>query len=907
MKRNTFIVLATLILFGGMLLRLIDLHRYPPGLHYDEAADMLLSRDVAFFGYNPFPVVTAYSGREALFYYLAAPLLRIFGTNVMATRLTSAFLGILAVAATIALGKAMLRNRLLALLAGGWLAVSGPEVWLSRQGFRTSPQPLLAALGLWLLWVALRRTHRWILPAILAGIFSGLTLYVYMAARIFPIWLLLPLAVLILVDRRGVRLQQAAVFFTALGITALPIGIFYANHLDVLTDRLSQLAPTSQTPTLLESLGLHLRMFFIQGDPILRYNLYPGRPFFDPLSGILLIVGLGLAAWKLFTAKQPLERTAAAFLLFCPLLIAPSVIAVQGYPPSHLRSVAMVPLIFFVPALAMFEITRRLLRRSMISRYALSIGLLVALGGLTWHDYQVWGARADLFYDSDGDLNLGAAWLEQVVTPNALMYISSKYYEDPTILAHNLDAGRIRWMMEDHLILPPPDREAFYVIPRSVKADPWLDWLKAGRVENIPAGPDGAPAFQAFHFAPGQLIGHTPSISLMANVGGILRLHGADLPTTTPDTPVIATLYWEVIQSPGRDDMAPVVSLVDAWNNEIERVNPYFEYSGRWLPGEWIIQRVTLRIRPGNPPGLYTLKVAWVGKTRQNDYFSLLDDGGRFAGIWTEIKPLRVAIGSAIQPPPSGTLEKVWPGIFVADVTPLPGTIRQGEHLRFTVHWWAEQQINGPDRLQLIVDRADGGDSRILWSGSPVHDTYPFAAWQPGQSVLDRYDVPIPPDFPPGDYRLMLTGANALHPAMSATLQVQAVAREFNPPQLGHNLDLSFGDMIGLIGYDIQPTADQKVTVKLVWRALAIPDQDYTVFVHILNPDNTIFSQQDSPPSRPTSQWIEREVITDSYTLAVPKGKYSVAVGLYVQDNGLRLAIHDAAHHNLGDSVTLTP
>src|SRR5512135_1761889 len=131
MRRLAFISFATVILRGATFLRIADLHRYPPGLHYDEAADMLLSRDIAWYGYRPLPVVTAYSGREALFYYLAAPLLRIFGTNVMATRLTSAFLGILTIAATIALGRALFRKhaagQAVALMAGAWLAVNGPQ------------------------------------------------------------------------------------------------------------------------------------------------------------------------------------------------------------------------------------------------------------------------------------------------------------------------------------------------------------------------------------------------------------------------------------------------------------------------------------------------------------------------------------------------------------------------------------------------------------------------------------------------------------------------------------------------------------------------------------------------------------------------------------------------------------
>ncbi|MBO9310140.1 MAG: hypothetical protein J7551_10200, partial [Chloroflexi bacterium] len=183
-------LLALAVLLLAAWLRLAELRRFPPALHYDEAADMLLGRDIAFYGYRPFPVVAAYSGREALFYYLSVPLLRIFGTDIFATRLTSAFLGILSVAATIALGLAMFggaRNgALIALCGGAWLAVNGPQVWLTRQGFRTSPQPLLEALSLWCLFIALRRRERWQLSAMLGGFFGGAALYTYMAARIFP-------------------------------------------------------------------------------------------------------------------------------------------------------------------------------------------------------------------------------------------------------------------------------------------------------------------------------------------------------------------------------------------------------------------------------------------------------------------------------------------------------------------------------------------------------------------------------------------------------------------------------------------------------------------------------------------------------------------------------------------------
>ncbi|MCC7207745.1 MAG: hypothetical protein IT323_10585, partial [Anaerolineae bacterium] len=281
MTRRAFLLLATLILLGGAFLRLAGLHDYPPGLHYDEAADMLLSRDIAWYGFRPFPVVAAYSGREALFYYVAAPLVRLMSADphappVLATRLTSALLGILTIAVTIALGRAMFRGHrraaLIALLAGAWLAMNGPQVWLMRQGFRTSPQPLLEALALWMLFAALRRPagRRWLLPAILGGLFAGLALYVYMAARIFPVWLALLLALYVMLERRAVlsRLRRAATFALAMAVTGTPIGIYYLQHPDVLFDRLAQVGPSGGTLTLAQSVQAHLEMFFLKGDPL---------------------------------------------------------------------------------------------------------------------------------------------------------------------------------------------------------------------------------------------------------------------------------------------------------------------------------------------------------------------------------------------------------------------------------------------------------------------------------------------------------------------------------------------------------------------------------------------------------------------------------------------------------------
>ena len=118
-------------------------------------------------------------------------------------------------AATYWLGRMLLANRRVALLAAALLAVSFWHILFSRLGFRAIGQPLLQALTVGALFAGLRKsTWRPSLPwLILAGAALGLTAYTYLAARFFPIALLVGLLPLLLgSDAVRLRLKQLALF-----------------------------------------------------------------------------------------------------------------------------------------------------------------------------------------------------------------------------------------------------------------------------------------------------------------------------------------------------------------------------------------------------------------------------------------------------------------------------------------------------------------------------------------------------------------------------------------------------------------------------------------------------------------------------------------------------------------------
>jgi len=924
--RLRFLALATAIILLSAVLRLADLDRYPPGLHYDEAADMLLGRDTAFYGYNPFPVVTAYSGREALFYYLSVPLLGIFGTHVMATRLTSAFLGILTVAATIALGKTLFRGQrgrfALPLWAGGFLAVNGAQVWLTRQGFRTSPQPLLEALSLWCLVVGLNKiiVHPAIpikrIPSSLfwlaaAGFFGGAALYVYMAARVFPLWLLLPIGYVILIDRerRGRLIRATLVVLGAMGIVALPIALFYLNHADVLLDRLAQLAPGGKTVTLMDSLRLHLEMFFLRGDPLLRYNLYPGRPWFDPISGGLFVIGFIAAVIVLLRRGQGIgQRLAAVFVILCPLLIAPSVIAVGGLPPSHMRSVGMVPLVFFLPAwgaVALWESLPRLRGETVQRRLGALLGgiLILALALNTWGDYQAWGQNPQVFYDSNGDYALAAHWLEKNHRPREIIYIASEYYNHPTILAANIPHHQVRWLMADQMIVPPSDggttQEALYIFPKAVGVNFFVPPVNITRLTGV----DGQTAVTIYYLPKGDInwFQEETAPSSMTFGGVLRRWQGISIAEgETPGTLTLAS-SWRILQTPDRDDLAPVFRLVDAADpqREIVRANPYIEQTRRWLPTETLRLSTRLSLPSGLPPGDYRLQVAWVGRTDPTHYLPVLDGEGAFRGIWEEGGVYSRRKGDTA--PEGFTLPaaavRLSSGLVILRPPDYPAEVEQGARLPLTVDWYAETIPSDLGEVTITATGTTEGTPLTLYRREGA---FPFREWAARQIVTAHYAVPIPTEMPAGGY--MLTLHVGVENYDLGGLEVIRVERDFTPPENPAPVIYTFGGQIDLVAHTIQREGES-LRLDLIWQARAIPEQDYTTFVHVINADGRLDNQQDKPPSRPTSRWIIGEYIRDTYIVQPGAEGYTIRIGLYVQDNGLRLPVTLVDGTPVGDFV----
>ncbi|MFW6183164.1 MAG: ArnT family glycosyltransferase [Chloroflexota bacterium] len=107
-----------------------------------------------------------------------------------------------------------------------------------------------------------------------------------------------------------------------------------------------------------------------------------------------------------------------------------------------------------------------------------------------------------------------------------------------------------------------------------------------------------------------------------------------------------------------------------------------------------------------------------------------------------------------------------------------------------------------------------------------------------------------------------------------------------------------FDSDIRLIDTHSQLLDENTFLLKLVWQSLSQPQDDYTVFVHVVDAGGQLVAQADSVPAvgfRPTSTWQPQEMIVDYHWITLPENvnatTSTISIGLYHQANNERLPV----------------
>jgi hypothetical protein len=98
--------------------------------------------------------------------------------------------------------------------------------------------------------------------------------------------------------------------------------------------------------------------------------------------------------------------------------------------------------------------------------------------------------------------------------------------------------------------------------------------------------------------------------------------------------------------------------------------------------------------------------------------------------------------------------------------------------------------------------------------------------------------------------------------------------------------------------------------VTLYWEAQREPEEDYIVFVHLLDAEGQVVASHDGPPMEgryPTQAWFPGDIVSDlhSATLAsdTPAGMYRLQVGMYHWPSMERLLVWDSKGVEQADRV----
>ena len=722
--RHFVLPLILLIALAFRVWRLVD---FPPGFHFDEAIDLKIALDV-LGGARPIYVAEGW-GREALYYYLVAPMLRLIDYNPLALRATAVLCGMGVLVAAYGLAR-RLRGQTAAWLTAAWLAVAMWPVWAARFGVRHISLALLLGLAAWAFWWSFGRIRNYELGIrniefLIAGALLGLTAYTYQPARFVPL-LFGGFALYLLLFHRRPTADTAmwhnrrgwAVWGLTAAVVALPLIVVLTQVTPIETgerafsiEPLTELLGGNPRPVLANAVAV-AGVFTVRGDPLKSYNL-PDRPLFVPrLTGVFFYVGLALAVWRW-------RRPANAFvLLWLVAGLLPTVVTISA--PNFNRMVAAQFPIFFLAALGATEVIDWAAARRRWAGAGAVVLVVVALGltaAATARDlFRVWPEQFADAHPLNREIAAVADFLEHRADGRPVV-ISSRDIEDedPYVVSVSLDrAIDRRWVDSSQaLALPAGAAEAWLI----VTADRWIDPLLADAV-NLGEGSPPLGAAQPDAPAPGGL---KPA---------------AIQPTPVqPATPAPPGGLKPTAINPNR--LKPVA---DDAANPLQRVS----FASRGFQPATILP-AAFQPAAFQPPPI-----------NQNGYANEMFSLHRLtAANWPTLPTPHVSLPPESSYAPSYPVPfcacepgaAAEPALWLTGVE--PGAARPGEELTLLTSWQT-----GPARflsLAMFVHLLDAAGNIVAQDDGLG---YPPHTWQPGDRFIQLARLPLPPDLPPGDYTL---------------------------------------------------------------------------------------------------------------------------------------------------------
>jgi 4-amino-4-deoxy-L-arabinose transferase-like glycosyltransferase len=624
-RRGRWFWLIALLLVGTAV-RVYDLAELPPGPFHDEAYNGLDAR--ALLEGQEFPIFhdtwETYAdiihaeraaqptrwpvyfegnyGREPLHIYITAILFRFLGVSDWALRIGAAVGGLVAVCIAAPMARELLghrrdKQRQLGLIAVFAAAGIYPLLSFSRLGLRAIWLVVcegVAITGFWRAWRT-NRVHAWAA----AGVAMGLVQYTYGAARLLPIVVAAFVIVQAVAKRRLPRERLAGLAVMALAsiVVATPLLLFFIRYPAYLSLRTSVIAvdePGSGLAFWVANGLKALSGLVWHGDVNPLLNL-PGRAFLDPVQVVLALVGL-------IVALRRLARPIAVFLiLWSAAMLVPS--ALIGHAPHFGRSLGIAwPLVMLI-VLGVEALGAVLPVRAVRWATPGLAGLLACSVALsTWAYFGPYAKTPDLYHEFKAHLADVGRFARQLPAETTL-YLTppQKYYAG--VLFELGDSARIADFYGPAGAWPVGilGRPTAYLVMSEDRTSP-------GELEGLfPAGRwiTQRTDFAAYGVPAGA--GPAPAHLLAATFGDSIQLVGVDGLSDLTGSSLTIRFHWQALKQPP-DDYTVFLHLVGPDGNLADQMDrPPHYATGRWRPGEVVLDTYTVRLPERPLSGTYQL------------------------------------------------------------------------------------------------------------------------------------------------------------------------------------------------------------------------------------------------------------------------------------------------------------
>jgi hypothetical protein len=603
-KRQERLKLIGLLLVGAAL-RLVGLTRMGPA--HDEVAHWLIVRRI-LAGDHALHFSDAY-GHEAGYHYIEALIVALVGDNLLGLRLPAALFGLLGIAVSYRLVWALGGNRPIAFWSAALVSVTFFPVFFGRLALRAISYPVLAGLSAWQFRQGWRSGR--LRPYLWAGVWGGLSLHTYMAARSLPIFWLLWIGLLWLIRRPRARQQWRQQLLFGLTFAAVAAPLFLWLWLNPgAEERIGEVdAPlrallAGDFGPVLTNLRLFAGVFGWSGDPLWRQNV-AYRPIFDPLTALLFYGGVVVALWQ--------RRLADLFaLLWIAVAMLPGLVTTDA--PSTIRAIGMLPLIGYFPARLMHSLAQLSTYYPQLSTakwrklgtICLTTALILGTARTLLLTWRVWPAEPEVQFVWQTALTEGVRALDKSAdsSPVAILGWSPDTMDPPTVaLTLRRDDLGLRFFGDalpqpvGVLIVPESADGRFRVLrPRVRDLDPLLERLltETERTEQFVLS-DGRVTPEWPAWAEGEAV----------LFGGEVWLRGWRVDCTATQCEVMTA--WQVENRPN----TPLSLFLHL--TAPDHPAPLAQSDGLpaptrfWQPGDWLIKVDRVAIPdPGSP---YTLRL----------------------------------------------------------------------------------------------------------------------------------------------------------------------------------------------------------------------------------------------------------------------------------------------------------